>query len=158
MREPFRSFTQTQDTTEKADELDILVNMNISERLNMSNFFLFSLKDFCVNGGRRWVNFSIHFSSFNIQSSIFRQPYCSNTTNVNLCSHIWSVCYLAQSVFDSKVVAEPCLRKCPSGVNLYPVGAKPERIPKKSRYGFALNYGVPMGQSTPKTWAEWIQI
>jgi hypothetical protein len=80
-----------------------------------------------------------------------RQPYCSNTTNVNLCSHIWSICYLAQSVFgSSEIIAEPCLRKCPSGVNLLPFGSKPERKPK-SRYGFALNYGIPMGQSTPKT-------
>ncbi|CRL03996.1 CLUMA_CG017114, isoform A, partial [Clunio marinus] len=88
--------------------------------------------DFCVNGGRR-------------------QPYCSNTTNVNLCSHIWAICYLAQSVFDSsEMIAEPCLRKCPSGVNLVPNTSKPGRIPK-SRYGFALNYGIPMGHSTPKS-------
>lgn len=99
-------------------------------------------------------NFSFSYRRSTVISFIFRQPYCSNTTNVNLCSHIWSVCYLAQSVFDSKVIAEPCLRKCPSGVNLYPAGSKPERIPKKSRYGFALNYGIPMGQSTPKTWVE----
>lgn len=79
-----------------------------------------------------------------------RQPFCANTTNANLCSHIWSVCYLAQSVFDSsEIIAEPCLRKCPSGVNLLPV-PKVERTPK-SRYGYALNYGIPMGQSTPKT-------
>lgn len=91
-----------------------------------------------------------------IDLKFFRQPYCANTTNVNLCSHIWSICYLAQSVFDkNEIIAEPCLRKCPSGVNLQPASTRPDRTPK-SRYGFALNYGIPMGQSTPKTWFEWI--
>lgn len=85
-----------------------------------------------------------------IYMTFYRQPYCANTTNVNLCSHIWSICYLAQSVFDkNEIIAEPCLRKCPSGVNLQLASTKPERTPK-SRYGFALNYGIPMGQSTPK--------
>ena len=77
-----------------------------------------------------------------------RQPYCGNTTNVNLCSHIWSICYLAQSIFESnEIIAEPCNRKCPSGVNL---NQKPTRRTSRNRYGFALNYGIPMGQSTPK--------
>ncbi|XP_070506808.1 phospholipase A1-like [Chironomus tepperi] len=87
--------------------------------------------DFCVNGGRR-------------------QPYCASTTNSNLCSHIWSICYMAQSIFTNEEnIAEPCLRKCPSGVNLNP--STPNRIGKSFRYGYALNYGIPMGQHTPKT-------
>lgn len=95
-----------------------------------------------------------------IKLSTYRQPYCSNTTNSNLCSHIWAICYMAQSLFSkSEVIAEPCLRKCPSGVNLQQ--SRPQqplkqqnqlrRIGKSYRYGYALNYGIPMGQSTPKT-------
>lgn len=121
--------------------------------------------DFCVNGGRRWEPVLINllnrrlsqwrFNRHDCNSFFRRQPFCTNTTNVNLCSHIWSVCYLAHSVFDkNEIIAEPCLRKCPSGVNLLPAAAKPERTPK-SRYGFALNYGIPFGQFTPKTWFEW---
>lgn len=63
--------------------------------------------DFCVNGGRRWaaekkaaktellsvISFSVLYSSYMCPH---RQPYCHNTTNVNLCSHIWSVCYMGQ--------------------------------------------------------------
>lgn len=109
--------------------------------------------DFCVNGGRRCENFYCQ-SKYLSCITLHRQPFCSNTTNVNLCSHIWAVCYLANSVFDlNEIIAEPCLRKCPSGVNLLPTSPKPERKPK-NRYGFALNYGIPMGHSTPKTWLE----
>jgi hypothetical protein len=61
---------------------------------------------------------------------------------------------MAQSLFESnEIIAEPCLRKCPSGVNFNPT-SRPQhrrRIGKSYRYGYALNYGVPMGQSTPKT-------
>ena len=86
--------------------------------------------------------------------AFIRQPYCANTTNTNLCSHIWSICYMAQSLFGkSEIIAEPCLRKCPSGVNLQPTRPQYQRrIGKSYRYGYALNYGIPMGQSTPKTW------
>lgn len=60
--------------------------------------------DFCVNGGRRWERALVNVSSSLITCSSFcvfwcrpcRQPYCLNTTNVNLCSHIWSVCYMGQ--------------------------------------------------------------
>jgi hypothetical protein len=62
---------------------------------------------------------------------------------------------MAQSLFsDIEVIAEPCLRKCPSGVNLSPASRMPQyqrRTGKSYRYGYALNYGIPMGQSTPKT-------
>lgn len=115
--------------------------------------------DFCVNGGRRCELALIDLLDirlWNVIIAIFRrQPFCTNTTNVNLCSHIWSVCYLAHSVFDkNEIIAEPCLRKCPSGVNLLPTVVKPGRT-SKSRYGFALNYGIPFGQFTPKTWFDW---
>ncbi|XP_030020830.1 pancreatic lipase-related protein 2 isoform X2 [Manduca sexta] len=36
--------------------------------------------DFCLNGGRS-------------------QPYCEDTPNEALCSHIWSICYQAESLF-----------------------------------------------------------
>lgn len=70
---------------------------------------------------------------------------------------------LAQSIFDDRATAEPCIRKCPSGVILQSptsnqmTKAEKRRTAKKSRYGFAVNYGIPMGQSTPKTWYEWQQ-
>lgn len=120
--------------------------------------------DICINGGRRFEIFStrvieqinrINFLSF-ISPPTHRQPYCVNTTNANLCSHIWAICYMAQSLFrNNEIIAEPCLRKCPSGVNLnQPTRGQLQRRIGKSyryRYGYALNYGIPIGQSTPKT-------
>lgn len=93
----------------------------------------------------------------------YRQPYCANTANANLCSHIWAICYMAQSLFSSnEIIAEPCLRKCPSGVNLnQPTRPQLQRRIGKSyyeRYGYALNYGIPMGQSTPKTWFALMRV
>lgn len=69
-------------------------------------------------------------------------------------SLFFSFSFPAQSIFDGRANAEPCIRKCPSGVNLQAsqsqkVGKRRES--KKSRYGFAVNYGIAMGQSTPKT-------
>ncbi|XP_055308490.1 phospholipase A1 VesT1.02-like [Sitodiplosis mosellana] len=77
--------------------------------------------DFCINGGRR-------------------QPYCSSTSNANLCSHIWSVCYLSQSIYDSSLMnAEPCTRRCPVGIR------------RHNRFLYRQNVGfdIPMGQHTP---------
>ncbi|XP_062552201.1 phospholipase A1 VesT1.02-like [Armigeres subalbatus] len=85
--------------------------------------------DFCINGGRR-------------------QPYCGNSTNINLCSHIWAICYLAQSVYDGmEPMAEPCHRRCPTNV-LMPPGARNGRH-GKGRFGYAIGYAIPMGQKTP---------
>ncbi|XP_039442735.1 phospholipase A1 VesT1.02-like isoform X1 [Culex pipiens pallens] len=81
--------------------------------------------DFCINGGRR-------------------QPYCGNSTNINLCSHIWAVCYLAQSIFEGmEPMAEPCNRRCPTNV-LIPPGRQ-----GRGRFGYAIGYAIPMGQKTP---------
>lgn len=68
--------------------------------------------------------------------------------DVNLCSHIWSVCYLAQSIFEGhEVIAEPCNRKCPSGISLIPRRPKSRIRHNNGRSG--INYGIPMGQRTP---------
>ncbi|XP_053612245.1 pancreatic lipase-related protein 2-like [Plodia interpunctella] len=48
--------------------------------------------DFCLNGGRS-------------------QPYCEDTPNEALCSHIWSICYQAESLFRARS-ATPCGRRC----------------------------------------------
>ncbi|XP_055381689.1 uncharacterized protein LOC129612195 [Condylostylus longicornis] len=78
--------------------------------------------DFCVNGGKR-------------------QPYCSNTSNANLCSHIWAICYLAQSIHtDYEPHAEPCSRRCPSGLR---------RFTKRSLARYIVRNAIPMGQHTP---------
>lgn len=54
--------------------------------------------DFCINGGRI-------------------QPYCENADiDVQLCSHVWAVCYMAESLFPTMIKkAEPCSRRCPTG-------------------------------------------
>ncbi|XP_014212403.1 lipase member H [Copidosoma floridanum] len=53
--------------------------------------------DFCMNGGKM-------------------QPFCENRGNEQLCSHVWSVCYMAQSVNGGRdLVAEECSRRCPAG-------------------------------------------
>ncbi|KAF5298137.1 hypothetical protein FQA39_LY02561 [Lamprigera yunnana] len=71
--------------------------------------------DFCINGGRT-------------------QPYCQTTENESLCSHVWAVCYLAESLHPEFVKkAEPCSRRCPSG----------------SRPGHRVGFPIPMGQPTP---------
>jgi phosphatidylserine sn-1 acylhydrolase len=111
--------------------------------------------DFCVNGGRH-------------------QPYCGNSTSnifghvylrlftyyiyftivdINLCSHIWSICYLAQSLFDEEPIAEPCNRRCPSGLNnggpFFGNGGPAFNRRSRQRMGFAVGYSIPMGQRTP---------
>lgn len=72
--------------------------------------------DFCVNGGKV-------------------QPFCKNTQMYQLCSHVWAVCYMAQSIDDggTSMMAESCSRRCPSG---------PRITPKVGEY-------VSMGQHTP---------
>ncbi|KAJ6646181.1 Phospholipase A1 member A [Pseudolycoriella hygida] len=80
--------------------------------------------DFCVNGGRK-------------------QPYCETTSNSNLCSHIWSVCYLAQSIFDSSLSqAEPCPRRCPPG----PIISRRSRNQLRNSIGntIAMGHDAPM--------------
>lgn len=60
----------------------------------------------------------------------------------NLCSHIWAVCYLSQSIYDSSLMnAEPCTRRCPVGL----------RNLRNNRFQFrqTLGFGIPMGQHTP---------
>lgn len=54
--------------------------------------------DFCVNGGKM-------------------QPFCEDSENSELCSHIWAVCFMAQSIDNggADMIAESCSRRCPSG-------------------------------------------
>ncbi|BES94926.1 Lipase [Nesidiocoris tenuis] len=76
--------------------------------------------DFCMNGARA-------------------QPFCANATNEVLCSHIRSVCYLAESLDGSRAqIGHPCVRRCLAG----------ERRPSWERHGLP----VPIGHSTP----EWV--
>ncbi|KAJ8968058.1 hypothetical protein NQ314_002497 [Rhamnusium bicolor] len=74
--------------------------------------------DFCINGGRI-------------------QPYCEDAEiDVQLCSHVWAVCYMAESLYPQmSKKAEPCSRRCPSG----------------PRPGNRVGLPVFMGQSTPLT-------
>ncbi|XP_011873983.1 PREDICTED: phospholipase A1 [Vollenhovia emeryi] len=53
--------------------------------------------DFCVNGGKV-------------------QPFCANREMYQLCSHVWAVCFMAQSVDDggAAMIAESCSRRCQS--------------------------------------------
>lgn len=63
----------------------------------------------------------------------------------NLCSHIWSVCYLSQSIFDNSLMnAEPCTRRCPVG----PVGIRNLRT-NRFQFRQSIGFGIPMGQHTP---------
>ncbi|XP_035433553.2 phospholipase A1-like [Spodoptera frugiperda] len=71
--------------------------------------------DFCLNGGRS-------------------QPYCEDTPNEALCSHIWSICYQAESLFRSRDAA-PCGRRCSVRVPPSRASALP----------------VPIGQPAPMT-------
>lgn len=72
--------------------------------------------DFCVNGGKV-------------------QPFCRDREMYQLCSHMWSVCYMAQSIDDggASLLAESCSRRCPSG---------PRIAARTGEY-------VTMGQHTP---------
>lgn len=104
--------------------------------------------DFCVNGGRRQpycgatISNDSDFNAFEWLLKCFFFIFPS--IDINLCSHIWSVCYLAQSIFIwQEPMAEPCHRKCPSGVILAPVRQA------RKRFGFADGYAIPMGQRTP---------
>ncbi|CAH1995320.1 unnamed protein product [Acanthoscelides obtectus] len=72
--------------------------------------------NFCINGGRT-------------------QPYCENADiDIQLCSHVWAICYMAESLFPELTKkAEPCSRRCPSG----------------PRPGNRMGIPVIMGQGTP---------
>ncbi|CAH1279495.1 unnamed protein product [Diabrotica balteata] len=72
--------------------------------------------DFCINGGRV-------------------QPYCENADiDIQLCSHVWAICYMAESLFPEMAKkAEPCSRRCPSG----------------PRPGLRVGIPVEMGHGTP---------
>lgn len=72
--------------------------------------------DVCINGGKI-------------------QPFCENKTNKQLCSHVWAVCFMAQSINNpyEQLIAEPCSRRCPAGPRI------------NSRPGEAL----VLGQHTP---------
>ncbi|XP_065173305.1 phospholipase A1-like [Atheta coriaria] len=72
--------------------------------------------DFCINGGRT-------------------QPYCENAGfDVNLCSHVWAICYMAESLHPSLARrAEPCSRRCPTG----------------PRPGHRIGIPILLGQFTP---------
>ncbi|KAJ8917671.1 hypothetical protein NQ315_005118, partial [Exocentrus adspersus] len=74
--------------------------------------------DFCINGGRI-------------------QPYCEEMDiDIQLCSHVWAVCYMAESLFPELAkTAEPCTRRCPTG----PISGNRVGLP------------VVMGQNTPIT-------
>ncbi|XP_072744224.1 phospholipase A1 [Anoplolepis gracilipes] len=72
--------------------------------------------DFCVNGGKV-------------------QPFCQDREMFHLCSHVWSVCFMAQSIDNggASMMAESCSRRCPSG---------PRIAARAGEY-------VTMGQHTP---------
>lgn len=71
--------------------------------------------DFCINGGRV-------------------QPFCEKTESESLCSHVWVICYMAESINSTMIrAAEPCARRCPSG----------------PRPGTRPGIPIPMGQFTP---------
>ncbi|KAL3269415.1 hypothetical protein HHI36_008485 [Cryptolaemus montrouzieri] len=74
--------------------------------------------DFCINGGKV-------------------QPFCENVGfDAQLCSHVWAVCYMAESIFPHLArKAEPCSRRCPSG----------------PRPGHRIGIPIHMGQLTPLT-------
>ncbi|XP_041988221.1 phospholipase A1-like isoform X2 [Aricia agestis] len=71
--------------------------------------------DFCLNGGRS-------------------QPFCEDTPNEALCSHVWAICYQAESLFRERA-AVPCGRRC--SVRVPP--ARASALP------------VPLGQPAPMT-------
>ncbi|CAH0555144.1 unnamed protein product [Brassicogethes aeneus] len=72
--------------------------------------------DFCINGGKI-------------------QPFCETSNlDVQLCSHVWSICYMAESLHLGKAKkAEPCSRQCPAG----------------PRPDLKLGKPIMMGQHTP---------
>ncbi|XP_055683716.1 phospholipase A1 member A-like isoform X2 [Lutzomyia longipalpis] len=82
--------------------------------------------DFCINNGKR-------------------QPFCSPTSNIHLCSHIWSICYLGATIF-SDVHGEPCSRRCGG-----PAGQGPLAAWRQSRnnYRQLITNSIPMGHKTP---------
>lgn len=112
--------------------------------------------DFCVNGGKRQPYCSNTTSERSSLTNAWSQRHhsfihCSLSLSLscyppdpNLCSHIWAVCYLSQSIYDSSLMnAEPCTRRCPVGL----------RNLRNNRFQFrqtqSLGFGIPMGQHTP---------
>ncbi|GBO98573.1 hypothetical protein EVAR_142_1 [Eumeta japonica] len=77
--------------------------------------------------------FSNRFSDFKNMEDCFNL-FATPTKNEALCSHIWSVCYQAESLF-SRRMAMPCGRRCSVRVSPSRVSALP----------------VPLGQPTPFT-------
>ncbi|RZF36008.1 hypothetical protein LSTR_LSTR005824 [Laodelphax striatellus] len=75
--------------------------------------------DFCVNGGRV-------------------QPFCSNTTNEALCSHIRSVCYMAETLTPYERMGVPCARRC-------------ALVDRSSQFFDRHAPPVPMGHGTPNS-------
>ncbi|XP_059618591.1 phospholipase A1 member A-like [Phlebotomus argentipes] len=80
--------------------------------------------DFCINNGKR-------------------QPFCSTTTNIHLCSHIWSICYLGATIF-ADVHGEPCSRRCGG-----PVGGLGVWRQTRNNYRQLITNSIPMGHKTP---------
>ncbi|KAK0160642.1 hypothetical protein PV328_008029 [Microctonus aethiopoides] len=85
--------------------------------------------DVCVNGGKL-------------------QPFCMNKTNEQLCSHVWVVCYMAQSIDgDEELIAEPCSRRCPSGPRISTRAGEMllvgQHVPNDAKGSFCLVHNNP---------------
>ncbi|EZA56883.1 Phospholipase A1 member A [Ooceraea biroi] len=92
--------------------------------------------DFCVNGGKV-------------------QPFCQDREMYQLCSHVWSVCFMAQSVDDgTSMMAESCSRRCPSGPRIAARAgvyvSMGQHTPANTRGSFCLNMSEP--PYCPKYW------
>lgn len=132
MPNPSRSSTQTPVTTERVDEL--ATSISASTEAVGSRTAATAQVPTC----------SKHFYTLH---KLNPTPTTSILSDINLCSHIWSVCYLAQSIFEGmEPMAEPCNRRCPTNV-LIPPGRQ-----GRGRFGYAIGYAIPMGQKTPMRW------
>ncbi|KAK2579140.1 hypothetical protein KPH14_001310 [Odynerus spinipes] len=86
--------------------------------------------DFCVNGGKV-------------------QPFCEGRPNYQLCSHVWVVCFMAQSIDNGGLssMAEPCSRRCPSGPKIAQRAgvyvSMGQHTPDDARGSFCFNSRVP---------------
>lgn len=71
--------------------------------------------DFCANGGKL-------------------QPFCENAERNQLCSHNWSICYMADSIDGrSELFAEPCSGRCPP----------PRRVGPRSSESLIIGHQTP---------------
>lgn len=91
-----------------------------------------------------YISFCFVFYSLFFYSIIFFFFFSSKQSilDANLCSHIWSVCYLSQSIYDSSPMnAEPCTRRCPVGIRSF----------RNNRFFYrqSVGFDIPMGQHTP---------